>query len=98
MKHIGLFLSLLVLTGWAGVSAAKTPEGMLLKKTMSADSYCHMRFPAIRQSTLDDKHPVLKNPATGDVVDFYGPCNESPVGKDQITSQRIQNERWSRQS
>jgi hypothetical protein len=41
---------------------------------------------------------VLKNPATGDVVDFYGPCNESPVGKDQITSQRIQDERWSRQS
>jgi hypothetical protein len=98
MKRVGLFLSLLVLIGWVGVSAAKTPHKILLKEKMAADTYCHARFPAIRPSTLDNKHPVLKNSATGDTIDFYGSCDENPVGKDQVISQRLQDERWRRQS
>ena len=46
----------------------------------------------MRQSTLDDNQPALKDSSTGDVVDFYGPCDENPVGKDQVQAQRIENE------
>ena len=31
---------------------------------------------------------VLKDERTGDVIDFYGPCDESPTGQDQVQSQR----------
>jgi hypothetical protein len=98
MKRIGLYLSLLVLTGWMGVASAKTPDGVLVKEKMNADGYCHMTFPAIRPSTLDAKHPALKNPASGDIIDFYGSCDESPVGKDQVISQRHQDESRGKQS
>lgn len=98
MKRIGLFLSLFVLIGWVGVSAAKTTHGVLLKEKMAADGYCHMKFPAIRPSTLDNKHPRLKNSATGDIIDFYGSCDENPAGKDQVVIQRIQDERWRKQN
>ena len=36
-----------------------------------------MKFPAIRPRTLDTDHPQLKRPDTGDVIDFYGACDES---------------------
>jgi hypothetical protein len=32
--------------------------------------------------------PVLKD--TDDIVDFYGPCNHDPVGKEEIQSQKIE--------
>ena len=35
----------------------------------------------MRQSNLDDNQPALKDSSTGDVVDFYGPCDENPVEK-----------------
>jgi hypothetical protein len=37
--------------------------------------------------------PVLKDPGTGDILDFYGPCNHDPLGRDEIESQRLQNAR-----
>lgn len=30
-----------------------------------------------------------------DIIDFYGPCDEDPLGKDQVHEQRIENQhRW----
>ncbi len=48
-----------------------------------------MTFPAIRPSTLDSDQPMLKSSTTGDVIDFYGACDESPTGPDQIFEQRF---------
>src|SRR5215475_8223967 len=51
-------------------------------------SYCHFRFPAIRPSTLASDKPTLKPATTGDIVDFYGACDYSPVGKEEVLRQK----------
>jgi hypothetical protein len=34
-------------------------------------NYCHMKFPAIREDSLGNDHPILKSRENGDLVDFY---------------------------
>ena len=63
-------------------------EGVLMKQEYIVDSYCHQKLPAIRESSLAGDHPVLSAEET---IDFYGPCNQDPVGKDQLTAQRLEN-------
>ena len=63
-------------------------KGVLLKQEYVPDSYCHQKLPAIRESSLAGDHPVLSAEET---IDFYGPCNQDPVGKDQLTTQRLEN-------
>jgi len=62
-------------------------DGVLLKDEAS-ENYCHMKFPAIRPRTLDTDYPQLKRPDTGDVIDFYGACDESPTGMSQVIEQK----------
>jgi hypothetical protein len=91
MKNVKSTLSLLLLASVLGAGgAALAADGVLSKDEFAAGSYCHMTFPAIRPSTLADGQPQLKSSTTGDVIDFYGSCDESPVGKDQIQSQRLE--------
>jgi hypothetical protein len=92
MKRIRALLSVLVLFGSFGVSAAKAADGVVLKEELVPGSYCHEQFPAIREDTIAGNQPVLKNADTGDIIDFYGPCGENPLGKDQIAAQRDQDE------
>jgi len=42
----------------------------------------------MHQRSLAGDQPVLKDERTGDVIDFYGPCDDSPTGQDQVQSQR----------
>jgi hypothetical protein len=63
-------------------------EGVLMKQEYIVDSYCHQKLPAIRESSLAGDHPVLSAEET---IDFYGPCNQDPVGRDQLTAQRLEN-------
>jgi hypothetical protein len=51
-----------------------------------------LKFPAIREETLDWDHPVLKDSTSGDIVDFYGPCDHDPLGKEEVQDQRIEYE------
>jgi hypothetical protein len=90
MKGIGSMVSVVVLVG-SLASSALAFDGIVSKEESTADSYCHMKFPAIREKTLAGDNPVLKNSTTGDVIDFYGSCEESPTGMDQVVSQRIEN-------
>jgi hypothetical protein len=90
MKIATSFLAVVLLTGTLGtVNNVSAQDGIVSKDQLTAGSYCHERFPAIRQSTLDDNQPALKDSSTGDVIDFYGPCNENPVGKDQVHEQKL---------
>ena len=93
MKSIGTISSMLVLAGTLAGSAMAA-DGVLLKEQIgeSGENYCHMKFPAIDENTLAGNHPQLKPSWTGDVIDFSGPCDESPTGKDQVMAQRIQNQ------
>jgi len=90
MKRIGSLLSALALSGVFCVTSADVANGVLLKQPAAANSYCHMKFPAVRPSTLAGDHPMLKSSTTGDVIDFYGACDENPVGRDQVASQRME--------
>ena len=51
-------------------------------------TYCHLRFPAIRPSTLASDKPQLKPAKTGDIVDYYGACDYNPVGKEEVLRQK----------
>ncbi len=90
MKRVTLILSFLLFTvalSWGSLSAQ---EGVLMKLQLSPDTnYCHMKFPAIREDTLNTGQPVLQDPTSGEVIDFYGPCDENPVGQDQVEAQSL---------
>src|SRR5438876_11445981 len=43
-----------------------------VRGSLEDGSYCHLKFPAIRQSTLYTDHPQLKSASSGDMVDYYG--------------------------
>src|SRR5262245_17631705 len=87
MKRLAMTASMLVLTGVLSGSVLAAQDGFVVKDE-AGDSYCHLKFPAIREDTLDWKTPVLKDPSTGDLTDFYGPCDESPTGADQVLEQK----------
>jgi hypothetical protein len=76
----GVFLlcGSLVWAGDAVISRVPDPSG----------SFCHLRFPAIREATLFSDQPLLKDTSEGDIIDAYGPCNFDPLGRQSILQQR----------
>jgi len=98
MKIATSFFAGLLLIGTLGTSStAMAADGVIYKQEFTPGSYCHLKFPAIREETLAGDHPVLKDSSDGDIIDFYGPCDEDPVGKDQVHKQRLQHQhRWGR--
>jgi hypothetical protein len=91
MKIATSFLAAMLFTGVLGtLNNAIAADEDTEKVPLSADSYCHEKFPAIRGRTLGTDDPTLKDADTGDVIDFYGPCNESPTGKDQQWEQQLE--------
>jgi hypothetical protein len=71
-----------------GSSALWAAEGIIYKNADPTGTYCHLRFPAIREETLSSDRPVLKDPANGDIIDFYGPCDHDPLGKAEVQRQK----------
>ena len=93
MKIATAFMAGVLFLGTMGtINTAKAADGIIEKEPLSLENYCHMKFPAIDPNTLASDHPVLKSADSGDVIDFYGPCDESPTGKDQVTSQRLEDD------
>ena len=90
MKKIGILLSALLFLGALGLSDAPSwaAEGIILKVADSSGKYCHLKFPAIRLDTLYSDHPELKDPKEGDIIDYYGPCDHDPLGKEEVLRQR----------
>ena len=79
----------LVLASTVAIGTAQTwaDEDIVSKTADTAESYCHLKFPAIIPDTLGTNHPQLKSTDTGDLIDFYGPCDHDPLGKDEVESQ-----------
>ena len=74
--------------------SAEAQEGILLKVRAGETNYCHLKFPAIRPETLHSGRPVLQSPR-GEIVDFYGPCDYDPTGKDAVAQQKSAQRRGS---
>jgi hypothetical protein len=94
MKVATSFLGALLLVGSVGASNtfAAAPS-VISNQVFTPGSYCHLQFPAISEETLYSDRPVLKDPSSGDIIDFYGPCDHDPLGQDEITSQKEDFER-----
>ena len=92
MKTMKSVLSVVILTGAisSSLASAADRDGMILKDVATEGSYCHMKFPAIEVRTLASKQPVLSDANSGDIIDFYGPCNYDPLGKDEVHAQLLQ--------
>ena len=78
-----LLAAVLLLGNLAG--SALAADGVLFKQ--EAGNFCHMKFPAIEESTLLTDHPQLKSADSGDIIDYYGSCDHDPLGKDEVISQ-----------
>ena len=93
MKNIRNYLSVFLIVGGVvgTVGVARAFDGVLFREQVSP-GYCHLKFPAIKENTLSSNHPVLKDPNIGDIIDFYGRCDEDPLGKDQVAAQKLVNE------
>jgi hypothetical protein len=100
MKSTQTILSIAVLAasfmGSANAASAPGPHqpkglkpGVIGAIALTRDgSYCHLRFPAIKARTLGTAKPELKAATTSDIVDFYGPCDHDPLGRDEVESQK----------
>jgi len=93
MKNTKTFIAALILVGSVAASGmAIADDGVISKDVATPQGYCHEKFPAIQGRTLGTDDPTLKSAASGDVIDFYGPCNEKPTGKDQVQEQELEQE------
>ena len=73
-------------TLFLGVPIAGGQE--VVRQTLGDDSsYCHMQFPPMREETLSWDRPLLNENAANS-IDFYGPCDHDPTGKDEVRIQR----------
>jgi hypothetical protein len=91
MRNFKSNLSILLAAGVIAASgAALAADGVVVEGKLNSGSYCHEKFPAIRPGSLSDNQPELKSSSTGDMIDFYGPCDENPTGRDQIASQKLE--------
>ena len=91
MNNMRLAVSVLFLGGAIGLSGISArAQGVISQDVMTNGSYCHTKFESIREETLASSRPVLKD--SDDFVDFYGPCNHDPLGKDEIQAQKIEAE------
>jgi hypothetical protein len=93
MKNSKTFLAALILFGSVAASGmALADDGVISKDVLTPRSYCHEKFPAMQARSLGTDDPTLKSAASGDIIDFYGPCDENPTGQDQVQEQKLEQE------
>jgi hypothetical protein len=86
-KSLSLLCNLLLSsTLFWGVPAVEADE-MISSVPSDTMDYCHLKFPAMSEDSLSWQQPVL-DPLSGNIVDFYGPCDYNPTGSDEIRAQR----------
>jgi hypothetical protein len=94
MKNLKPLLSAVLLSGAIGFSTTPAQAPRIISKfQLDRGNYCHLKFPAIEEKTLGTSHPTLKDPALGDIVDFYGSCDHDPLGPEEIWQQKLDHKR-----
>lgn len=89
MKKTTSLVALLFVLGVLVAGAAPAlSQQVLLKVQLAGTDYCHLQFPQIDPETLYSGQPALSDPKSGDIVDFYGPCDHDPMGKEEIANQQ----------
>ncbi len=99
MNRARLILSLLLLGGLLGYTTAPASAQAVKVKGVKpgvieatpinkAGTYCHLKFPAIKPSTYNTAKPELKDPSSGDIIDYYGPCDHDPLSYEEQCAQK----------
>jgi hypothetical protein len=98
MKTAKFFFAVLVLSaivvGTYTPASAKEIPGLVSKDGFVPQSYCPMQIGASTPESLLGEQPVLKRPNSGELIDYYGPCGETPDGQDQPDTQRLDQYGW----
>jgi hypothetical protein len=82
-----LLLSSMLFWGAPMAYGEELGPGQVVRVPADSGSYCHMKFPPMRQDTLSWTQPILDDSSTA-FIDFYGSCAYDPLGKDEINVQR----------
>ncbi len=95
MKRINTLVGITLLGATLGLGAAPAGavNGLLLKVEVFP-GYCHLRIPPIEEQTLSWDHPVLQDASTTDIIDFYGPCDHDPLGREEVQNQRSEKQSY----
>ena len=89
------FLAALLLSG--NIAMTYTPAnaneipGLLFKEQSVSDSFCQMEIVALSAQDFAGQGPISKRPNSDEVIDYYGPCSETP---DQPDTQRPDQYGW----
>jgi hypothetical protein len=95
MKKAKTVFAALILLGNLAATGVAFADGQFIEKDRdNPQDYCHEKFRAIDPSTLDSDNPTLKSSDSADIIDFYGPCTETPTGKDQVWQQKLDERFW----
>ena len=89
MKSINTLVGLAFLGATVGLTPAPAgaAQHSFLLKVEIFPGYCHMQFPAMEENSLGDR-PVLQDASTTDIIDFYGPCDYNPLGRNEVNEQK----------
>ena len=90
-----LFAAAMLILAVSFLEAAEQ-QRIISKVPDPSGASCYLRFPAIREETLYWPQPVLKDPTSGDIISFYGPCDHDPLGRLEIIRQRDEYQRRQR--
>ena len=90
MTFIRTTLTIAVLTGALTSTAFAANENWIKERT--EDNYCHMKFPALSENALAQKHPKLDGSNAGDIIDYYGSCDDTPTSANQVLEQKHEEE------
>jgi hypothetical protein len=86
-KSISLVSNLLLSsTLFWGVPLAHGEElasGQVVRVPANEASYCHIKFPPMREDSLSWKQPVFDESSAA-IIDFYGSCDYDPLGSEEI--------------
>jgi hypothetical protein len=98
MKPVTFFFAVLLLSGnvvatYTPASAKEIP-GLVSKDGGVFESNCPMQIRTSTPESFLGEQPVLKHPNSGELIDYYGPCGETPVGQDQPDTQRPDQYGW----
>jgi len=98
MKTAKFFFAALVLSANVVVTytpaSAKEIPGLVSKNGDVTESDCPTPIRASTPESFLGEQPVLKHPNSGEVIDYYGPCEEIPVGQDQPATERLDQYGW----
>jgi len=91
MNKTKFVIAMALLAGVINTGATSAlAQSVISKEIAVPGSYCHMKFPAIREGTLSESTPNFA--ASGDLIDFYGACDHDPLGKEEVQAQRLESQ------